>query len=78
MCAVAAIREDPQGKKRFVHCIANMRLSAFVMLYRVLRPGVPLDEARATMAQIWEPNPIWHQFIQEALAQGASQQRHDG
>jgi len=22
------------------------------------------------MAQIWEPNPIWQKFINEALAQG--------
>jgi protein tyrosine phosphatase (PTP) superfamily phosphohydrolase (DUF442 family) len=67
-----------QDKKRFVHCIANMRVSAFVMLYRVLRHGVPLDEARTTMARIWEPNPLWHQFIQEALARGQHQARHEG
>lgn len=59
-----------QQKKRFVHCIANMRVSAFVFLYRVLRQGVPVDTARAMMARIWEPNPIWQQFIQEALARG--------
>src|SRR5262245_8847217 len=34
-------------KKCFVHCIANMRVSAFVFLYRVLRQGVAPDEARA-------------------------------
>jgi protein tyrosine phosphatase (PTP) superfamily phosphohydrolase (DUF442 family) len=67
-----------QDKKRFVHCIANMRVSAFVMLYRVLRHEVPLDEARTTMARIWEPNPLWHQFIQEALARGQHQARHEG
>src|SRR5215468_4812670 len=67
-----------QDKKRFVHCIANMRVSAFVMLYRVLRQGVPLDEARMTMARIWEPNPVWHQFIQEALVRGQHEQRQEG
>jgi protein tyrosine phosphatase (PTP) superfamily phosphohydrolase (DUF442 family) len=67
-----------QAKKRFVHCIANMRVSAFVMLYRVLRQGVPLDEARATMTRIWEPNPVWHQFIQEALARGPYAQHQEG
>src|SRR5262245_27339551 len=40
-----------KGKKRFVHCIANMRVSAFIFLYRVLRQGIPVDEARATMAK---------------------------
>lgn len=63
-----------QGKKRFVHCIANMRVSAFVLLYRVLRQGLPLEEARASMARIWQPNPIWQQFIDAALAHGHSTQ----
>jgi hypothetical protein len=48
------------------------------MLYRVLRQGVPLDEARTTMARIWEPNPVWHQFIQEALVRGQHEQRQEG
>jgi len=63
-----------QHKKRFVHCIANMRVSAFVFLYRVLRQGMPLEAARATMTQIWEPNAIWQQFITDALAQGQTNQ----
>jgi len=57
-----------KGKKRFVHCIANMRVSAFTFLYRVLKQGVPLTEARQTLHQIWEPNPIWQAFINEQLA----------
>lgn len=54
-------------KQCFVHCIANMRVSAFSFLYRVLVLGVPIDEARQTLHQIWEPNPIWQQFIDEQL-----------
>ncbi|MEZ4708717.1 MAG: protein tyrosine phosphatase family protein [Caldilineaceae bacterium] len=56
-----------QEKKRFVHCIANMRVSAFTFLYRVLALGAPVEEARQTLHQIWEPNPIWRQFIDEQL-----------
>lgn len=56
-------------KKRFVHCIANMRVSAFTFLYRVLVQEVPVVEARQTLHQIWEPNSIWRQFIDEQLAQ---------
>lgn len=63
-----------QDKKRFVHCIANMRVSAFMFLYRVLRQGMRVEEARATMAKIWEPNPVWHTFINDALARGQSHQ----
>ncbi len=60
-----------QGKKCFVHCIANARVSAFVFLYRVLREGVPVEETRALMQQIWTPNEIWQAFIDEQLAKGA-------
>ena len=62
--------EGTQGKRRFVHCIANMRVSAFLFLYRVLREGMAQDAARATMNQIWQPNAIWQQFIDETLAGG--------
>jgi hypothetical protein len=37
----------------------------------VLRQGVPVEEADATMRQIWQPNPIWQAFIDARLAQGA-------
>lgn len=57
-----------QEKKRFVHCIANMRVSAFTFLYRVLALGVPIEEARQSLLQIWEPNPVWRQFIDEQFA----------
>lgn len=60
--------DENRDKQRFVHCIANMRVSAFIFLYRVLRQGVPLEEARATMNQLWEPNAIWQKFIDETLA----------
>jgi protein tyrosine phosphatase (PTP) superfamily phosphohydrolase (DUF442 family) len=61
-----------QDKQRFVHCIANMRVSAFVLLYRVLRQGVPLEEARAAMHRIWEPNATWQAFIDAVLTQERS------
>jgi protein tyrosine phosphatase (PTP) superfamily phosphohydrolase (DUF442 family) len=63
--------EANQDKKCFVHCIANARVSAFVMLYRVSRQGVPVQEADAMMRQIWEPNPTWQAFIDQHLASGA-------
>jgi protein tyrosine phosphatase (PTP) superfamily phosphohydrolase (DUF442 family) len=57
-----------QGKKCFVHCIANMRVSAFVYLYRILKQGVPEAEARTMLNRLWEPNAVWQSFIDEALA----------
>lgn len=61
--------DENRDKKCFVHCIANMRVSAFVFLYRVLRQGVAPDEARAMMNRLWQPNAVWQKFIDEALAQ---------
>jgi len=57
-----------QGQKVFVHCALNMRVSCFVLLYRVLRRGVPLAEAAETMQRIWQPNPVWRRFLEDALS----------
>jgi protein tyrosine phosphatase (PTP) superfamily phosphohydrolase (DUF442 family) len=51
----------------FVHCAANMRVSAFVFLYRVLCQQVPVAVAEADLHAIWEPDGVWRQFIREQL-----------
>lgn len=56
-----------QGRLVFVHCAMNMLVSAFVLLYRVIRQGLPLETAREAMLQIWEPDPTWAEFIAKAL-----------
>jgi protein tyrosine phosphatase (PTP) superfamily phosphohydrolase (DUF442 family) len=63
-CRVMKAFED---RPVFVHCAANMRVSAFVYLYRVMRKSVPLAEAERDMHAIWEPDPVWDKFIQEQL-----------
>jgi hypothetical protein len=45
----------------------NMRVSCFVLLYRVLRRGVPLDEAWRVMQRIWQPDPVWSAFVRRCL-----------
>lgn len=60
-------------KKRYVHCIANWRVTAFTMLYRVLALGEAIDEARATMYSIWSPqqeSQTWVNFINKHLPEG--------
>lgn len=57
-----------QGYKVHVHCAANMRVSAFIGLYRLLRKGLPEEIAFAPMRSIWEPNEIWTSFISEMIA----------
>jgi protein tyrosine phosphatase (PTP) superfamily phosphohydrolase (DUF442 family) len=55
------------GKRVWVHCALNWRVSAFMFLYLVIRQGVPVDAAREQLHRIWEPDPVWLRFINEAL-----------
>ena len=52
----------------WVHCAANMRVTAFVGLYRVLRQGWSEDEAFALMHDVWTPDEVWAAFIARMLA----------
>jgi protein tyrosine phosphatase (PTP) superfamily phosphohydrolase (DUF442 family) len=63
-----AVMERYGEEKVFVHCALNMRVSAFIFLYRVIRLGVPPDEARGALLQIWQPDDVWSRFIGRALA----------
>jgi protein tyrosine phosphatase (PTP) superfamily phosphohydrolase (DUF442 family) len=59
---------DAFGERRvFVHCAANMRVSAFVFLYRVLHQRHPLAEAQQDLHAIWHPNDTWSCFIKQRL-----------
>jgi protein tyrosine phosphatase (PTP) superfamily phosphohydrolase (DUF442 family) len=57
-----------ENRRVFVHCALNMRVSVFVYLYRVLRQSVPPDVAREAMLQIWQPDPVWSQFLRDSSA----------
>jgi protein tyrosine phosphatase (PTP) superfamily phosphohydrolase (DUF442 family) len=64
-----AALETHKTEKIWVHCVVNMRVSAFVYLWRVLRLGVAPDDAEIELHDAWVPekeNSIWHRFIQEA------------
>ncbi len=53
--------------KVFVHCALNMRVSAFVYLYRVLCLKENEPTAQADLHRIWQPNPTWQAFIDQIL-----------
>ena len=57
------------GKKIHVHCEANYRASAFIMMYRVLRLGWRKEDAIPVMERMWNPEdfPVWQKFIDEHL-----------
>ncbi|MER3434199.1 MAG: phosphatase [Leptolyngbya sp. ERB_1_1] len=51
----------------FVHCAKNMRVSAFVYLYRRSHETISEEQAKADLNKIWQPNPTWQAFIQTVL-----------
>ena len=60
--------EAHRGRRIFVHCAANKRVTAFLGLYRTIREKWEPDRAFAPMKEIWEPNPVWASFISAMLA----------
>lgn len=65
--AFCGVMKAFEGRRVFVHCAANMRVSAFVFLYRVLVQNVSQTDAARDLHAIWEPDEIWADFIQEQL-----------
>ncbi|HTD66236.1 MAG TPA: 50S ribosomal protein L11 methyltransferase, partial [Candidatus Limnocylindria bacterium] len=61
------IMDTLEDQAAYVHCAANMRVSAFVFLYRVLR-GTTREEAERDLKRIWEPDDVWRKFIDENLS----------
>lgn len=73
LLAFFAAMDKHQEQKVLVHCAANMRVTAFLGLYRAIKQGLPSDEAFALMKTIWEPNPVWSSFISAMLARHRGQ-----
>jgi protein tyrosine phosphatase (PTP) superfamily phosphohydrolase (DUF442 family) len=60
----AATMNEWDGKKIFVHCAANYRVSTFVALYGELRLRWTRERADALMRKLWQPNDTWRAFIE--------------
>lgn len=56
-----------RSRKIWLHCAANIRVTAFLGLYRVLREGWEAEPAFELMHGMWEPNQVWSAFIAERL-----------
>jgi len=55
------------GRKLFIHCAANKRVSVFLALYRTIEEGWPWSEARQGIESLWQPDEIWRAFIFNTL-----------
>lgn len=60
-----------EGRPVFVHCAANMRVSVFLFLYRILRERKDRKAAESDLHAIWEPDAVWSRFIEEQLKETA-------
>ena len=55
--------EDNKQQKLFVHCAANLRVSAFIYLYRQLYEDISEQQAKADLTKLWLPNKTWQTLI---------------
>ncbi|MBE9008868.1 protein tyrosine phosphatase family protein [Pseudanabaenaceae cyanobacterium LEGE 13415] len=61
------VMQTHSGQSIFVHCAKNMRVSAFVYLYRRSHENISEEEARTDLNRIWQPNPTWQTFMKTVL-----------
>ena len=54
-------------QKTLVHCAANYRASAFTGLYLFAADILNEDEMQEFIEEVWQPDGIWQQFIDEAI-----------
>ena len=65
--AFAAAMDRLQSRKLWVHCAANMRVTAFVGIYRARHLRWKKDAAFELMRSVWEPDAVWSEFIKSQL-----------
>jgi protein tyrosine phosphatase (PTP) superfamily phosphohydrolase (DUF442 family) len=52
------------GVSTLVHCVANYRASCFLALYGEQQLGWDRQQADSFVADVWEPDPVWRQFLE--------------
>lgn len=51
-------------EKTLIHCVKNMRVSAFVYLWRITRKNWSHEDAARDLHRIWKPDGRWAQCIE--------------
>jgi len=68
LLAFFAAMDAHQGEKLWVHCAANLRVSTFLGLYRVIRQQWQVEPAFDLMRGLWQPDAVWASFVEAMLA----------
>ncbi|HEY0713542.1 MAG TPA: protein tyrosine phosphatase family protein, partial [Polyangia bacterium] len=55
------------GKRVFVHCALNHRVSSFIGLYGRLRLGWSREAALAHARRFWQLDPVWQGFFDRTI-----------
>ncbi len=63
-----AAMETCGEEKVWIHCAANIRVSAFLGLYRVIKQDWEPEIAFALMNELWQADAAWRSFIEKTLA----------
>ncbi|MBA3923238.1 MAG: protein tyrosine phosphatase family protein [Nostocaceae cyanobacterium] len=63
---VSVLETNPH-KSIFIHCAMNMRVSAFMYLYRRIYQHMSDEDAKKDLYQIWVPNDTWQSFIAQVI-----------
>ncbi len=56
-----------RGRTVWLHCAMNMRVSAFIYLYRRLVLSESEEAASFPMREVWSPDETWQAFIDRVL-----------
>ncbi len=62
-----SVMEAIADKTIFIHCAANMRVSAFMYLYHHIHERMNNEDAKKYLHQIWLPNENWQKFIEQVI-----------
>ena len=57
-----------RGRRLFVHCAANKRVSALIYAHRIVEEEPGPAQAARDLARRWEPDEIWRRYIDDSVA----------
>jgi protein tyrosine phosphatase (PTP) superfamily phosphohydrolase (DUF442 family) len=56
-----------EGKKVFVHCAKNYRVSAFMYVYHKYFLNTPFDQIDLSIVEKWSPSKIWQDLMKTSF-----------
>ena len=62
-----ALVDQNTDKRVLIHCAANYRASVFTGLYLFAAAKLPEDELQDFVEDVWQPNTVWQQFLEDGI-----------